>query len=79
MYDERVLTKNKMIQHRKELEKTAKDNVTKIKQLEYAITAENNNQMAKKIALNSCYGALGNQWFRYFNRDIAEVLQHLVN
>jgi len=72
MYDERVLMKNKMIQHRKELEATAKDDITKRKQLEYAITAENNNQMAKKIALNSCYGALGNQWFRYFNRDIAE-------
>ena len=72
MYDERVLTKNKMIQHRKELEKTAKDDTTTKRKLEYAITAENNNQMAAKIALNSCYGALGNQYFRYFNRDIAE-------
>ena len=61
-----------MIQHQKELEKTAKDDITTRKKLEYAITAENNNQMAKKIALNSCYGALGNQYFRYFNRDIAE-------
>jgi DNA polymerase elongation subunit (family B) len=72
MYDERVLTKNKMIQHRKELEKTPKEDQLTRKKLEYAITAENNNQMAKKIALNSCYGALGNQYFRYFNRDIAE-------
>jgi DNA polymerase elongation subunit (family B) len=72
MYDERVLTKNKMIQHRKELEKTAKDDTTTKRKLEYAITAKNNNQMAAKIALNSCYGALGNQYFRYFNRDIAE-------
>jgi DNA polymerase elongation subunit (family B) len=72
MYDERVLTKNKMIQHKRELEDTPKDNISRRKQLEYSITAENNNQMAKKIALNSCYGALGNQYFRYFNRDIAE-------
>ena len=28
--------------------------------------------MVRKIALNSCYGALGNQYFRYFNREIAE-------
>ena len=40
-----------------------------------AITAANNNQMAKKRALNSCYGALGNQYFRYCNRDIAEGIQ----
>ena len=72
IYDERVLTKNKMIQHRKELEDLDKEDLKTKKKLEYAITAENNNQMAKKIALNSCYGALGNQYFRYFNRDIAE-------
>ena len=72
MYDERVLTKNKMIQHKRDLEDTPKEDIVTRKKLEYAITAENNNQMAKKIALNSCYGALGNQWFRYFNRDIAE-------
>ena len=26
----------------------------------------NNFQMARKIALNSCYGAVGNQYFRYY-------------
>jgi DNA polymerase elongation subunit (family B) len=72
MYDERVLIKRRMIKHQQELEKTAKDDITTRRKLEYSITAENNNQMAKKIALNSCYGALGNQYFRYFNRDIAE-------
>jgi len=72
MYDERVLIKTKMIQHQKELEATPKEDVRTRKKLEYIITAENNNQMAKKIALNSCYGALGNQYFRYFNREIAE-------
>ena len=51
MYDERVLTKNKMIQHKRELEDTSKDDITRRKQLEYVISAENNNQMAKKIAL----------------------------
>ena len=28
--------------------------------------------MVTKISLISCYGALGNQYFRYFNREIAE-------
>ena len=72
MYDERVLFKNKMIQHLKELENTPKEDTVTRKKLEYSITAENNNQLARKISLNSCYGALGNQYFRYFNRDIAE-------
>ena len=31
-------------------------------------------QMAKKIQLNSAYGALGNQWFRWFNSDYAESI-----
>ena len=29
-------------------------------------------QMAKKIQLNCAYGALGNEWFRWFNPDYAE-------
>jgi DNA polymerase elongation subunit (family B) len=31
-------------------------------------------QMAKKIQLNSAYGALGNEWFRWFNPDYAESI-----
>ena len=32
--------------------------------------------MAKKIALNSAYGALGNQYFRYFNIEQAEAITY---
>jgi len=31
-------------------------------------------QLAKKIQLNAAYGALGNQWFRWFNPDYAESI-----
>ena len=31
------------------------------------IARYNNIQMAKKISLNSAYGAIGNNWFRYFD------------
>jgi DNA polymerase elongation subunit (family B) len=72
MYDQRVLFKNKMIQSQKELELTPKDDLVKRKKLEYEIVKYNNNQMVRKISLNSAYGALGNQYFRYFNRRIAE-------
>ena len=34
----------------------------------------NNIQMAKKIALNSAYGAIGNQYFRYYKLANAEAI-----
>jgi DNA polymerase elongation subunit (family B) len=72
MYDQRVLFKNKMIEKQKELETIDKNDLVKRKECEYEIVKYNNNQMVRKISLNSCYGALGNQYFRYFNREIAE-------
>jgi len=38
------------------------------------ITKYNNFQMARKIALNSAYGALGNQYFRYYKLENAEAI-----
>jgi len=38
------------------------------------ITKYNNFQMARKIALNSAYGALGNQYFRYYKLANAEAI-----
>jgi DNA polymerase elongation subunit (family B) len=72
MYDERVLFKNKMIKKQKELETIDKNDLVKRKECEYEIVKYHNNQMVRKISLNSAYGALGNQYFRYFNREIAE-------
>ena len=34
----------------------------------------NNFQMVRKITLNSCYGALGNEWFRYYKLINAEAV-----
>ena len=34
----------------------------------------NNIQMARKIQLNSAYGAIGNQYFRYYNLINAEAI-----
>ena len=36
------------------------------------ISKYNNIQMAKKISLNSAYGAIGNEWFRYYDLLVAE-------
>jgi len=43
-------------------------------QTEKDIAKYNNFQMARKIALNSCYGAIGNQYFRYFKVENAEAI-----
>jgi len=54
------LTDNQLIRLR---QKTVKD-----------ISKFNNFQMAKKISLNSAYGAIGNNYFRYFKLANAEAI-----
>jgi len=68
MYNDRVQWKNRMIEAKKQYEKTP------TKELEYEIAKCNNMQMAKKIQLNSAYGALGNQYFRFFDTKYAESI-----
>jgi DNA polymerase elongation subunit (family B) len=46
----------------------------KTKELEKEIARCNNIQMARKIQLNSAYGAIGNQYFRYFKLANAEAI-----
>jgi len=69
MYDERVEAKRLMIEAIKKRENGDKT-------VENDIAKYNNIQMAKKIALNSAYGALGNQYFRYFNIEQAEAITY---
>ena len=38
------------------------------------ISTYNNIQMARKIQLNSAYGAIGNQYFRYYKLANAEAI-----
>ena len=47
---------------------------TKTKTLEKEIARCNNIQMARKIQLNSAYGAIGNQYFRYYKLANAEAI-----
>ena len=68
MYNDRVVYKEKMIVAKKEYEKK------KTKELEKEIARCNNIQMAKKISLNSAYGAIGNQYFRYYKLANAEAI-----
>jgi len=68
IYNERVIFKKKMLAAEQEYEKT------KNKQLLKEIARCNNIQMARKIQLNSAYGAIGNQYFRYFKLANAEAI-----
>ena len=66
IYNDRTVYKKKMLKSKQDYEDT-KDP----KYLKY-ISRYNNIQMARKISLNSAYGAIGNQYFRYFDLAIAE-------
>lgn len=74
MYNDRVEYKKKMIAAKKELESTPKEETEKRRKLTNEIAKYHNLQLAKKIQLNSAYGALGNEWFRWFNFDMAEAI-----
>ena len=68
MYNERVIFKKRMLKAKQKNEKTPS------KELEKEIARCNNVQMSKKIALNSAYGAIGNQYFRYYKLANAEAI-----
>ncbi len=68
IYNERVIFKKKMLASEQEYEKTKK------KELLKEIARCNNIQMARKIQLNSAYGAIGNQYFRYYKLENAEAI-----
>jgi len=68
MYGDRVIFKKKMLTAKQQYEKTP------TKELEKEIARCNNIQMAKKISLNSAYGAIGNQYFRYYKLANAEAI-----
>ena len=68
IYKDRTIYKKKMLVAKQEYEKK------KTKELEKEIARCNNIQMARKIQLNSAYGAIGNQYFRYYKLANAEAI-----
>jgi DNA polymerase elongation subunit (family B) len=65
-YDDRRSIKNQMLAAEQAYQKE------KTYQLEKEINRLHNQQMAIKILMNSLYGALGNQHFKYFDLRMAE-------
>ena len=68
IYDDRVKYKRLLLEVKQEYENTKDPKLTK------DISRYNNIQMAKKISLNSAYGAIGNSWFRYYDLLVAEAI-----
>lgn len=66
----RATYKNKQIACQKEKETNIDE--TRKKELDALISRYKNLQLAKKVGLNSAYGAMGNEFFRFFDIRVAE-------
>jgi DNA polymerase elongation subunit (family B) len=75
MYQQRKHYKNLMLDAKaklKSLPKSATDEERR--RLMMDISKYHNFQLVRKIQLNSAFGAVGNEWFRYYDEDIAEAI-----
>jgi len=68
IYKDRSQWKTRMIEAKKKYTQTP------TKELEFEIAKCKNMQMAKKILLNSAYGALANKYYRWYHQDLAESI-----
>ena len=69
MYEDRKKFKQLMLKAKQEYEDERDD--TKKYEIEKRIARYNNLQLAKKVSLNSAYGALGSKYFRFFDLRMA--------
>jgi DNA polymerase elongation subunit (family B) len=70
MYEDRKKFKKLMLKEQQDYE-NEKDTSRK-KEIEKLIARYNNLQLAKKVSLNSAYGAMGSQYFRFY--DLRQAL-----
>jgi DNA polymerase elongation subunit (family B) len=69
MYEDRKKFKKMMLVAQQEYENETDD--SKKYEIEKRIARYNNLQLAKKVGLNSAYGAMGSQYFRFFDLRMA--------
>jgi DNA polymerase elongation subunit (family B) len=69
MYEDRKKFKKLMLQAKQEYENEKDD--SKKYEIEKRIARFDNLQLAKKVSLNSAYGALGSQYFRFYDLRMA--------
>jgi DNA polymerase elongation subunit (family B) len=69
MYEDRKKFKKMMLSAKQEKEN--EKNPEKKRDIEKKVARFNNLQLAKKVSLNSAYGALGSQYFRFYDLRMA--------
>ena len=69
MYEDRKKFKKMMLKAKQEYEHEKDD--SKKYEIEKRIARYDNLQLAKKVSLNSAYGALGSQYFRFYDLRMA--------
>ena len=69
MYEDRKKFKKMMLSAKQEKEN--EKNPEKKREIEKKVARFNNLQLAKKVSLNSAYGALGSQYFRFYDLRMA--------
>ena len=74
MYLERKTFKGKMLDAKRRLKELKDGSPEEIRRVKNEISKYHNFQQVRKIQLNSAYGAIGNEYFRYFDIDIAEAI-----
>jgi DNA polymerase elongation subunit (family B) len=69
MYEDRKKFKKLMLQAKQEYENET--DAGKKREIDKLVARYNNLQLAKKVSLNSAYGALGSQYFRFYDLRMA--------
>lgn len=75
MYKDRTKYKD-MAQNAKKKLQTVLGDDKQVEYIEKEISRYNNLQLAMKVTLNSAYGAMGNNYFRFFDLRIAEAITY---
>jgi len=74
MYKERKMYKEKMLDAKRRLKNEKNLSKEEEQKIKFDISKYHNFQLVRKIQLNSAFGAVGNQYFRYYDLDLAEAI-----
>ena len=74
LYARRVTIKKEMLEEKTKLETLSRSNSAEYFRTQSNVARLETLQVAIKILLNSLYGALGNQYFRYFDLQVASAV-----
>jgi len=74
LYSRRVTIKKEMLDEKSKLETLSRSNSAEYFRTQSNVARLETLQVAIKILLNSLYGALGNQYFRYFDLQVASAV-----